>query len=55
MLLFEDLKGVGKGFMVVGQNWFDVLISKISLSSLFTPGERVYIELFIHILTAEHK
>ncbi len=41
--------------MVVGQNWFDVLISKISLSSLFTPGEHVYIELFIHIFTVEHK
>lgn len=36
--------------MVVGQIWFDVLISKIPPSSLFTPGERVYIELFIHIL-----
>lgn len=41
--------------MVIGQNWFDVLISKISLSSLFTPGDRVYIELFIDFLIVEHK
>lgn len=52
---FEHLKGAGGVLMVVGRNWFGVLISKISLSSLFAPGDRVYIELFIHIPTVEGK
>lgn len=41
--------------MVVRQNWFDVLISKIPSSSLFIPGEHVDSELFIHTLTVKHK
>lgn len=41
--------------MAVRQNWMDVLISKISLPSLFPAGEHVYFELFIHALAAERK